>query len=266
MAKPLLIKQEGFCAEKGMKRKFKFLAVFAALTLIITSLPLLAQASDNAIESGKLNIVIDGGTERKEAKAGDETEIQIKLVNNTAISSLKAKVFWPAELELISAQYDIKKPGDTSVMVNEPIPDGSEEPDWSTVKDHYVFNWVYMTKEVKGDTTFVTLKFKVKEDAKAGEFLAVTAEIDPENVFDKNLDNVDFKLINGGVYVLAADKQTDNGTTDAATDAATVEPKQNEQPAGKNNSVIWITVAAAVAVICAAVAAVLIIKRRKSAK
>ena len=90
MAKPLLIKQEGFCAETGMKRKFKFLAVFAALTLIITSLPLLAQASDNAIESGKLNIVIDGGTERKEAKAGDETEIQIKLVNNTAIS--KAQV------------------------------------------------------------------------------------------------------------------------------------------------------------------------------
>ena len=251
-----------------MKRKIRIFCIFAALTLILSAAaPVLARASDNMIESGKLNIVIDGGTEKTEVKAGEETEIKIKLVNNTTISSLKAKVFWPAELELISAEYDIYNSKDNSAMVNEPIPDDKEDPDWSTVKEHYVFNWLTAFREVTGDTTYVTLKFKVKDDAKAGDFLAITAEIDPENVFNKDGDNIDFKLINGGIYVLGSDNETEPAKTDApATSEQGQQGQQGQQSGGGNNSVVWIIIAAAVAVICAAVAAVLIIKRKKRAK
>ena len=146
-------------------------------------------------DSEVLNIVIDGGTGKYEAKAGETVDVKVQLVGNTGISSLKAVISWPEELTLVSAVYDIYDETDTSAMINEP------EGEWSEVKGKFVFNWLSAAKTLEGDMTFVTLTFSVPEDAENGIFLPVTAVIKPYNVFAGLNTEVAYKLINGGVDV-----------------------------------------------------------------
>ena len=246
-----------------MKNKVFIKAVAAALCFItfISCAGALAASAFESVEAGKLNIVIDGGTERKEVKAGDEIEIKVNLVNNTAISSLKARISWPEALQLVNAEYNIYNKDDSTELAIEPDAGADGKPDWGSVTDHFAFNWISAFGEFKGDVTYVTLTFKVKADAKAGEFLPITAEIDPENVFDKDANDIPFKLINGGVYVSASGGDN-NDQTDKVTDAETApEPGQKSS----NSTVIIIVIIAAV-VICAAVIAIILIKKRKAAE
>ena len=245
-----------------MKNKMLIKAAASVLCFVIfiSCAGVMTASAFDSVEAGKLNIVIDGGTERKEVNAGDEIEIKINLVNNTAISSLKAKVSWPEALELISAEYNIYNKEDSTELAIEPDMGLDLKPDWSSVKGHFAFNWLSAFGEYKGDVTYVTLKFKVSPDAKDGEFLAITAEIDPENVFDKDANDIPFKLINGGVYVKASNGESNQ--TDKVTDAETT-PENGQN---KSNGIVPIIVIIAAVVVCAAVVAIILIKKRKSAK
>lgn len=246
-----------------MKNKALLKAAAAFICLVMLASVFSGVSAFETVEAGKLNIVIDGGTERKEAAAGSEVEIKVNLVNNTTISSLKARISWPDALELVNAEYGIYNKEDSTEMAIMPDAGADGKPDWSGVKGHFTFNWISAFNEVKGDVNYVTMTFKVKADAKEGDFLAVKAEIDPESVFDKDTNNIPFKLIDGGVYVTAP-----SGDTAAPTDSKTVtdaETKAETEP--KNNTgVIWIIVIIAAVVVCAAAAALVVVKKRKAAK
>ena len=223
------------------------LVLTAAAASLVVAKPLETTAD------GKLNIVIDGGTAIKVARPGETVDVKIELVNNTTISSVNAKVSWPEKLQLVKAEYNIINDKDTSVMVN--LPDEKDgEPDWSSVKGSYVFNWLTAMREVKGDCTFVTMTFKVADDAAEGEYLAITAEADPENVFDKDMKNVDFNLINGGLSI--AKSLNPEAQTTAGTPQLT--------PEGKVNVGLIVVIAVAVAAIAAAVIAMTVSKKKKS--
>ena len=63
-------------------------------------------------------------------------------------------------------------------------------------------NWATPDGEVTGDATFATIKIKVADDAEIGDFLPITADINPNNVFDMDMNNIDFHQIDGGVDVI----------------------------------------------------------------
>lgn len=146
------------------------------------------------VTDGILNIVIDGGTSIKEAQPGEEVDVKVELINNPGISSLKAIISWPEKLTLVKAEYNIYNEEDKSAMIYLP-----EDEDWSAVSGSFPFNWLSASNTVTGDVTFVTLTFRVSEDAEDGEFLPVEALIRPYNVFSGLNTEVEFTLINGGV-------------------------------------------------------------------
>lgn len=228
-------------------------AVIAALSLAAGAASLVVSKPLDSVEAGKLNIVIDGGTELKVAHPGDTVDVKIELVNNTTISSLYAKVTWPEKLQLINAEYNIINENDKSVMVNEPD-EKDGKPDWSSVKGTFVFNWITALREVKGDCTFVTMTFKIAEDAGEGEYFEIKAEVDPENVFDIDGKNIDYKLINGGVSI-AKTAGTQNGGTSTESEETKVERK--------SNTALIIVIIVAVAAITAAIVAMTVSKKKK---
>ena len=155
------------------------------------------------VENGKLNIVIGGGTEAVYAKPGDEVALKIELVNNTAISSLKVVLSYDPKLSPVT---EINSEGEDAPKVTFNITDDSDDSvmKYARVdkdKGTVTVNWLTAMKEVKGDTVYATVLFKVAEGAAEGDFLSVTADINPNDVFDINLDNIDFNLINGGITV-----------------------------------------------------------------
>ncbi len=178
---------------KGEKMKNKLVAVLVAITMILATC--IGVVAVNAAE--KLQIVI----ETVEAEPGDEVEVKINLVNNEAISSLKADVSWPDTLTLLYAEYDIYNPKDKSAMINEPDEmDDDFNPIWEGITGHFVFNWLTAKSKVSGDTAFVTLKFKVADDASGLQ--EIKATINPADVFVNDGDetpNVPFELTDGGV-------------------------------------------------------------------
>ncbi len=147
----------------------------------------------------KLTIKID----TVEAKPGDTVDVKIDLVNNATVSSVCLTVSWPKGLTLTNANYDIYNPKDKSAMVNEPDEvDEDYNAVWTGVTSPFVFNWVSGKSEVKDDCTFVTLTFKVADDAE-GE-LAVTAEAknglgNNDYPFDKDGNTIPFEIVNGAV-------------------------------------------------------------------
>lgn len=147
----------------------------------------------------KLTIKVD----TVEAKPGDTVDVKIDLVNNVTVSSVCLTVSWPKGLTLTNANYDIYNPKDKSAMVNEPDEvDEDYNAVWTGVTSPFVFNWVSGKSEVKDDCTFVTLTFKVADDA-AGE-LAVTAEAknglgNNDYPFDKDGNTIPFEIVNGAV-------------------------------------------------------------------
>lgn len=228
-------------------------AVIMALAMAVNAASLTSAKPFDTVEAGKLNIVIDGGTELKTARPGDTVDVKINLVNNTTISSLYAKVTWPEKLQLIKAEYNIINENDKSVMVNEPD-EKDGKPDWGSVKGVFVFNWITALREVKGDCTFVTMTFKVAEDAADGDYCEIKAEVDPENVFDIDGKNIDYKLINGGVSI-SDTASTQEGVTTTASGETETEKKPN--------TALIIVIIVAVVAIAAAVAAVIISKKKK---
>ena len=193
------------------------LAVFMLTTIFA------AAVAVNAAE-GKMQIVVD----TVEANPGDTVDVKIDLKDVTDLASIMAVVTWDAKLTLVDAVYNcnFKKNGTekSGSMTNVPddtktvVIDGEEEevPDWSTASNPFSFNWVGLkaANAIKEDVAFVTLTFEVSETAEIGEVLAVTADIDPENVFDSDDANVAFELTNGGVKIKEPEPQFNGKSID----------------------------------------------------
>ncbi len=175
-----------------------------SLVIIAIMLTTVAFAAGRTFEepvAGKLNIVVDGGTELKEAPAGKQVAVSIKLVNNTTISSLKLKLFYDEKLSVVKGggdrpkiTFDIRDPEDTSAMISSSV--NEEE---RSIK----LNWVSGEDQVVGDCTYATVTFLVAADAEVGSFLPITVgPINPNDVFDINQTNIEFNVIEGGVDVI----------------------------------------------------------------
>ena len=155
------------------------------------------------IEDGILNIVIGGGVEKVEAKAGEEVDVKIELKGVTTLSSLKITLTYDEHLsvalkgngkEKVSFEMQVQYPEDATVMSA-----ANNYPD-----DHkLILNWQALDDEINADSVFATITFVVAEDAEG--FLPITGQVNANDVFnydhenDDDMVNVDFNLIDGGV-------------------------------------------------------------------
>ncbi|MBO4422516.1 MAG: hypothetical protein J5879_03690 [Clostridia bacterium] len=151
-------------------------------------------------EVGQLNITVEGGSDKITVRAGSTVDVKVKLTNNPGISSLRAILNWSDKLTLTNIKYDVTDKIGTEYYAN--VPD-----DYDAIKNSFCLNVVVPDGKIEGDGTFATLTFKAETNVREDEFLQITADIDPEDVFvrvGKNLLNVGFEAVNGGVYATTA--------------------------------------------------------------
>ena len=182
-----------------MKRILSFVLAAAIVTVLFAAVPTTAVEREYAtVETGKLNIVVDGGLAKNEVKAGETAQVKISLVNNPGISSILIRLSWSSKLTLTNLTYDIVDPADTQVMINTPK-------NYSEVGTSFKLNWMTADSVITGDCTYATLTFTVSDTAEDFEFLPITGTIDDaDDIFVNDGDdcvNVPYKFIAGGIDV-----------------------------------------------------------------
>lgn len=170
-----------------------------------------APRETGSVSADKLNIIIDGGLSNNKACPGDEIDVKIKLANLETISSLKMALSFDEDLSVVT---DNGKPAvtfdicDHNPSVRTSIKeatlnaeDGKLILNWMALGDEVIYNNDYAAGE---EVVFATVRLKISADAKSGEYLPITAQINGEDVFkgNVNFENIDFKLINGYVDVI----------------------------------------------------------------
>ena len=205
-----------------MKKVFGI--ILCAVMILAAAVPAYAvvrniMAAD--LVDGKLNIVVDGGLEKIEALAGDTVDVTIQFKKNTTISSAKILLTYNKKLSVVTV-----KDKDNNVIpkvtfdIDTKQTDGSEQT-WATLyadKNQLLLNWLTALGEVKGDVVYATVTFKVADNAKVGDFLEITATADAEDIYDKDVKNTAFAIINGGVTVVSEPVETESETEEPGTE------------------------------------------------
>lgn len=194
----------------------------------------------NAIPEGpeELAITVTSAT----VDPGETFEVKVELSNVTLLASLKLKISWPEELELVDAVYDCRTGAeDENVLVH-------TSDDWTQETGSFVFNWMALDEEsqLTEDQTFVTLTFKASETAEAGEY-EITAEVDDdENVFyyeEGEEVDLDYNIQDGTVTIngeAPEDPVIINTCVDVETDDSENETLQVAGWTGSNYRVVKI--------------------------
>ena len=120
-----------------------------------------------------------------EANSGSIVEVTISVINNPDISSIALNVTFDVKLSL------------TNVIYNKEIGGYSMPP--ANMNSPIKVTWISPLSNVSGDFTFVTLEFRVNNDA-IGE-LPITITYNPDDVYDMTEENIDFEIINGKIQV-----------------------------------------------------------------
>lgn len=121
------------------------------------------------------------------AEKGKDAEIDIMIVNNPGIASVKLKVSFDEDLELYSIRYNEDIGGDFQ------LPQKLTSP--------VTLNWFNGKENTTGDFVFATLSFKVTQTAEEGVH-NLSVSYDEEDLYNIEENNVPFAVIGGRVRVL----------------------------------------------------------------
>ena len=188
--------------------KKAFVIILCAVMILSAAIPAVAivnSARSADLVDGKLNIVI-GELEEIEALPGAEVDVKIQFKNNVTISSAKILLTYDSKLSVVKnssgnpeVTFDIYNDEDASAMTYATLYEDENK---------LLLNWLTAVDQVQGDVVFATVKFKVADDAEEGAFLPITAEIDPDDVYDIDINNTEFNLIDGGIRVIAKSEES----------------------------------------------------------
>ena len=132
------------------------------------------------IESGKLNVVIDGGTELKKATAGQTVDVNVRFYNCKSLKSAELVINYDPDLRLADTAYPVMTSGDTVTTKLD-------------AKSHTASLSWKSSKSYTGTVKFAKLTFEIAGDVKEPDFLHVTA---------KSFSGASaYNIINGGVVI-----------------------------------------------------------------
>lgn len=158
-----------------MKNK-RLLSLFLAL-LMVFQLSVVSFAKNKALTIKASSVSCD---------PGDTVTIKISLNNNTGLSSLKLDVLYDSCLTLKNVKFH-------GVFSNETAPVPYSNPQ--------TISFISPTKEVKSNDTIATLTFKVSKKVVKGYKALVEIRGFDDDVFDADLNNVQYSCVNGGVRI-----------------------------------------------------------------
>ena len=157
----------------------KILSLLLALAMLLAVMPI------GAVSAAGMPTVVVGSVE---GMPGEMVEVTVKLENNPGIISMKLCFDYDSDvLELVS-----RTPGSSyaTMAFNNDI---NRMP--------YIANWVDSIHPDNTATDFVTLTFKIKEDAPEGNAY-IRAAYNQADVFNHAWEDVYFAVENGGVEVV----------------------------------------------------------------
>ena len=170
----------------------RLLAVLAAMLMLIGVMAGPLSGVMHTLAEDKPTVSIGEFT----VAPGETFEVPIMVSNNPGIISLAFKLGYDASaLELVGkadgdfgGTYSYSKPLDVNP---------------------YVINWMDPLAEdnITNNSALVTLTFKVKEDAPAGDY-ALTYDYKANNIFNYDEDIVEFTFVPGTVTVTGAGEET----------------------------------------------------------
>lgn len=124
--------------------------------------------------------------ETVEAHKGDKNvAVTVSLKNNPGIASVGLLVSYDSAITLRDIDYNEAMGGQTM------LPPIANNP--------FKIIWISLN-EIKEDCALATLYFDVNEDAAPGHY-QIAAVYDENDVYDMDMNNVAFKVINGAIYV-----------------------------------------------------------------
>lgn len=124
--------------------------------------------------------------ETVEAHKGDKNvAVTVSLKNNPGIASVGLLVSYDRAITLRDIDYNEAMGGQTM------LPPIANNP--------FKIIWISLN-EIKEDCALATLYFDVNEDAAPGHY-QIAAVYDENDVYDMDMNNVAFKVINGAIYV-----------------------------------------------------------------
>lgn len=130
---------------------------------------------------------------------GQEFDVAIKLENNPGIVSLKLDVAYDAaNLEIVNVTN-----GDFSAT-SESAGESVGNYNYSELTANpFSINWIdaLATENVTTNGTVAVITFKVKDTAVCGTEGAISVTYDADNVFDKDLNNVEIGVLDGAVTI-----------------------------------------------------------------
>ncbi len=175
---------------KGVRRKVikmkKLLALCLTVMLVVAMVPAFAVS---AADAATINVGSAQGY------AGDTVTVDVALANNPGIVSMKLSIAYDAAvLELTNKAAGAFSPLNYSQTMD---------------ANPYIANWVdSINPDRQDNATFVTLTFKIKDDAAVGK-TDITVTYNPDDVYNSAYDNVAFEVVNGTVDVLCKHAETE---------------------------------------------------------
>ena len=122
------------------------------------------------------------------ASAGSTLTVTLQIINNPGVAGAKFTVAFDAKLTLSAATS-----GEAFAELDYTEP--------ATFTSGCPFNWDSLDAEATANGTFLTLTFIVSDAATPGEKLDVSVSYVSGDIYDKELQDVSFEIINGTVTV-----------------------------------------------------------------
>lgn len=148
---------------------------------------------DESQEDSEPQIVVSHAVGYK----GDTASVDITLENNPGIVSMKIWVAYDTEvLELATTTQSNGR-----VVPDIKVGEGYSSCSFSQTTDNpFIINWVETFNPDKTNSKFVTLNFKIKDDATSG-VSPIVVGYDPYDVYNSYYELVDFKVSNGSIEI-----------------------------------------------------------------
>ena len=160
----------------------KILTFLLAVVMVVTAIPfgtLHVSAEDDGNE--KLTFTVVSGT----AIVGKTVNVDVVVSNNTGFAGATLEVGYNSSVMTLKG-YEVSS--------WEPTSNFDEDP----TKNPVAFSWV-RTKNYTANTTFLSLTFEIKNNAREGDYsITLASEF---GVFDQNQKAVDFALVGGKISV-----------------------------------------------------------------
>lgn len=164
--------------------KKRIISVLLAMALILCCAPVPhVHAAETA--EGSPAIVV----ESKYAAANTQVEVNVNITDNPGIAGAKITATFSDKLTLTGA----------TVGSNFAALDYTEP---ASFVSGCAFNWDSLDAVVSEDGTLLTLTFLVSEDAKANEVLDVTISYRSGDIYNGDLNDVEFEIVNGRITVI----------------------------------------------------------------